>query len=142
MLVCSMAPNVYAPTKVHREPVTLDNALMVALETARSKCAEGLGTSTSSTLMHTRLQLMTLDVEALHRTPTTKGGLKTWAIVTYQQPLQLLLQLQEKFLVQVRRITNETLSIVFPLSLHKLSRCAGTGPSIPIPLSGVCIGFI
>ena len=84
MLVCSMAPNVYAPTKVHREPVTLDNALMAALETAQSKCAEDLGTSISSTLTHTKQQLMTLAVGILCRTPTIKSGTKTWDIAMHQ----------------------------------------------------------
>ena len=80
-LAYSMAPSVYAPTQVHREPVTLDNALMVALETAQSKCAEGLGTSTSSTLMHTKQRLMTGAVGTPSRIPTTKSGTMTWVIV-------------------------------------------------------------
>jgi len=84
MLACSMAPSVYAPTLVHREPVRLDNALMAALETTPSKCAEGLGTSTSSTLMHTKQQLMTQAVGTPCRTPTTKNGMKTWAIAAYR----------------------------------------------------------
>ena len=81
MLVCSMAPNVYAPTKVHREPVTLDNALMAALETTQSKCAEGLDTSTSSIRMHTKLQLMSGAVGTQCKTPTTKSGMQTWVTV-------------------------------------------------------------
>ena len=81
MLVCSMALSVYAPTQVQWELVMLDNALMAALETALSKCAGDLDTSTSSTPMHTRLQLMTLDVKARRRTPTTKSGLMIWGIV-------------------------------------------------------------
>merc|ERR1719323_774340 len=74
------------------------SAHMDVQEIAPSTCAEGWGTSTSSTQMHTRQLLMTLDVEALHRTPTTKGGLKTWAIATYQhhQRLHLLCRLRQQ----------------------------------------------
>ena len=82
MLACSMAPSVSAPTLVHREPVMLDSAHMAALETAQSRCAEGSVISISSTLMHTKQQLMTGDVETLCRTPTTKSGTMTWVIVT------------------------------------------------------------
>ena len=84
MQACSTAHSVSVPTLDPKETVMNLSALMDALETALLKCVEGLGTSTSSTLMHTSQLLMTLDVEALHKTPTTKGGLMTWAIVTYQ----------------------------------------------------------
>ena len=80
MLVCSMALSVYAPTQVHKEPVMLDNALMAALETARSRCAEGLGTSTSSTRMRTKQQLMIGAAGTLYRTLTIKSGIKIWVI--------------------------------------------------------------
>ena len=92
-LAYSMAPSVYAPTQVHREPVTLDNALMVALETARSKCAEGLGTSTSSTLMHTKQRLMTGAVGPQCKTPTIKSGIQTWVIVSHGAHLSYCLLL-------------------------------------------------
>ena len=81
MLVCSMAPNVYAPTKVQREPVMLGSALMVVLETAQSKCVEGLDTSTYFTLMRTRQQLMNGAVGTQCKTPTTKSGMQTWVTV-------------------------------------------------------------
>ena len=85
MLVCSMALSAYAPTQVQWELVMLDNALMAALETAQSKCAEDLGTSISSTLTHTKQQLMTLAVGILCRTPTIKSGIKIWVIVVSHQ---------------------------------------------------------
>ena len=81
MQVCSTAPSASAPTLAHKETATSLSAHMDAQEIVLLTCAEGWGTSTSSTQMHTRQLLMTLDVEALHRTPTTKGGLKTWATV-------------------------------------------------------------
>merc|ERR1712045_81503 len=65
------------------------SAHMDVLVTAPSPHAEGSGTSTSFTLMHTSQLLMTMVVEALPRTPTTKDGLRTWAIATYQPLLQL-----------------------------------------------------
>ena len=80
-LACSMAPSVYAPTLVPREPVRLDNAHIAVLEIAQSKCAEALATSTSSTLMHTKRLLMTGAVGTPCRTPTTKSGTKIWVIV-------------------------------------------------------------
>ena len=81
MQAYSMAPSAFAPTLVHREPVMLDSAHMAVLEIALSKCVEGLATSTSSTLMHTKQQLMTGVVETPCRTPTIKSGIKTWVIV-------------------------------------------------------------
>ena len=81
MLVCSMALSVYVPTRVHREPVMLASALMAVLETARSKCVVGLDTLTYSTPMLTKQQLMTLAAATPCRIPTTKSGIKTWAIV-------------------------------------------------------------
>ena len=92
MQACSTAHSVSVPTLDPKETVMNLSALMDALETALLKCVEGLGTSTSSTLMHTSQLLMTLDVETLPRTPTTKGGLKTWATATFQHHL---LHLQE-----------------------------------------------
>ena len=111
MLVCSMAPNVYAPTKVHREPVTLDNALMAALETTQSKCAEGLDTSTSSTRMPTEPQLMTGAAATLHKTNITKSGMPTWAIVI----LQVSYQQTDAFLQLISYLTSQRSSrlIVF-----------------------------
>ena len=81
MLACSMALSAYVPTLVHREPVMPDSVLMAALETAQSKCAEDLGTSTSSTPMHTKQQLMTGDVGTRSKIPITKSGTMTWVIV-------------------------------------------------------------
>ena len=81
MLVCSMVPSAFAPTLVHREPVMLDSAHMAVLEIALSKCVEGLATSTSSTLMHTKQQLMTGAVATRRKTPTTKSGTMIWGIV-------------------------------------------------------------
>ena len=80
MLDCSMAPNAYVPILVLWEQAMLDNAPMAALETIQSRCVEGLDTSTFSTLMHTKQQLMTGDVETLSRIPTTKSGIRTWVI--------------------------------------------------------------
>ena len=84
MLDCSTVRNVSVPTLDPKETAMNLSAHMHVLETAPSPRAEGLGTSTSSTLMHTSQQLINLDVETLHRTPTTKDGLKTWATVTFQ----------------------------------------------------------
>ena len=81
MLACSMVPSAYVPTLAHREPVMPDSALMAVLETALSKCVEGLVTSTSSTRMHIKLQLMTGAVVTQSRTPTTRSGIKTWVVV-------------------------------------------------------------
>ena len=82
MQACSTARNVSVQTLDPRETAMSLSAHMDVQETTPLTCAEGLGTSTSSTLMHTSRQLMTLDVEAPPRTPTTKGGLMTWATVT------------------------------------------------------------
>ena len=90
MLVCSMALSVYAPTQVQWELVMLDNALMAALETTQSKCAEGLDTSTSSIRMHTKLQLMSGAVGTQCKTPTTKSGMQTWVTVALWHNLEEL----------------------------------------------------
>ena len=81
MLVYSMAPSAFAQILAHREPVMRAGAITDVPETAQSKCVEGSVTSTYSTLRHTRQLLMTLDVEALHKTPTTKDGMMIWGIV-------------------------------------------------------------
>ena len=81
MQACSTARNVSVPTLDPRETAMSLSAHMDVQEIAPSTCVEGLGTSTSSTLMHTRLQLMILDVEAPRRTPTTKSGMQTWVTV-------------------------------------------------------------
>ena len=81
MLDCSMAPSAYVPILVLRERVMLDNALMAALETIQSRCAEGLDTSTFSTLMPTKQQLMIGAVATRCKIPTTKNGTMTWDIV-------------------------------------------------------------
>ena len=81
MLACSMALSAYVPTLVHREPVMPDSVLMAALETALSKCAEDLVTSTFSTLMPTKQLLMIGAVATQYKIPTTKNGTMTWDIV-------------------------------------------------------------
>ena len=81
MQACSTARNVSVQTLDPRETAMSLSAHMDVQETAPLTCAEGLGTSTSSTPMPTRLQLMTLDVKARRRTPTTKSGLMIWGIV-------------------------------------------------------------
>ena len=103
MQAYSTAHNVFAPTLDRKEPVMSLTAHMDVLETALTKCAEDWGTSTSSTPMHTSQLLMTLAVEALPRTPTTKGGLKTWATATYLQHQRLhLLCPQQRHCHQVK----------------------------------------
>ena len=82
MQAFSTARSVSARTLAHKETAMSLSAHMDVQETAPSACVEGSGTSTSSTRMHTRQLLMTLDVEALRRTPTTRGGLKMLATVT------------------------------------------------------------
>ena len=84
------SPSVFAPTLVHRVSVMSRSVPTDVQETAPSKCAEVSATSTSSTPMPTRQRLMTLDVEPLHRTRTTKSGSLTWAIATFQQLVHLL----------------------------------------------------
>ena len=90
MQVCSTAHSVSAPTLVPRETAMSPNAHMGVQEKTQSRCAEGSGTLISSTRMRTRQQLMTTDVEAPHRTSTTKSGLRTWDTATYQQILLLM----------------------------------------------------
>ena len=103
MLDCSTVRNVSVPTLDPKATAMNPSAHMHVLETAPSPRAEGSGTSTSFTQMHTSQLLMTMDVEALPRTPTTKDGLKTWAIATYQ-PLLQLDQPQKQFHQQVVRV--------------------------------------
>ena len=81
MQAFSTARSVSARTLAHKETAMSLSAHMDVQETAPSACVEGSGTSTSSTRMHTRQLLMTLDVEALHKTPTTKDGMMIWGIV-------------------------------------------------------------
>ena len=103
MQASSTAHSVSAPTLDPKETAMSLSAHMDAQEIVLLTCAEGWGTSTSSTQMHTRQLLMTLDVEALHRTPTTKGGLKTWATATYLQHQRLhLLCPQQRHCHQVK----------------------------------------
>ena len=89
MLDCSTVRSVSAPTLDPKETAMSLSAHMDALVTAPSPRAEGSVTSTSSTQMHTSQLLMTMDVETLRKIPTTKGGLKTWVIATYQQHQRL-----------------------------------------------------
>ena len=81
MLDCSMAPNAYVPILVLWEQAMLDNAPMAALETIQSRCVEGLDTSTFSTLMPTKQQLMIGAVATQCKIPTTKSGIRTGVIV-------------------------------------------------------------
>ena len=81
MQACSTAHSVSAPTLDPKETAMSLSANMDVPETAPSACVEGSVTSTYSTLRHTRQLLMTLDVEALHKTPTTKDGMMIWGIV-------------------------------------------------------------
>ena len=74
MLVCNMDPNVFAQTQARKEAVMKGNAPMVVPVTTVSKCVEDLGTSISSTLMHTKQQLMIGAVETHCKTNITKGG--------------------------------------------------------------------
>ena len=92
MLVCSMVPSAFAPTLVHREPVMLNSAHMAVLEITLSKCVEVSDTSTSSTLTHTKQQLMTGDVETMSRIPTTKSGIRTWVTAAQLPQLQVSTQ--------------------------------------------------
>ena len=81
MPACSMGHNAYAQTLGHKETARKGDALMVVQATTRSKCAEGLDTSTSSIRMHTKLQLMSGAVGTQCKTPTTKSGMQTWVTV-------------------------------------------------------------
>ena len=83
MRACSTAHNVSAPTPDLKETAMSLSAHMNVLETAPSPCVGDLDTSTSSTQMHTSQLLMTMDVDAPWRMPTTQGGMRTWAIATY-----------------------------------------------------------
>ena len=84
MLVCSMVPNAFAPTLVHREPVMLNSAHMAVLEITLSKCVEGSDTSTCFILMHTKQQWRNGAVETQNRTYITKNGMRTWIIVAWE----------------------------------------------------------
>ena len=88
MQACSMGHNAYAQTLVRKALASRDSAIMDAQETAPLKCVEGSATSTSSTLTHTQQPLMIGAAETQHRTPTTKNGMTTWAIVAPPQTLQ------------------------------------------------------
>ena len=81
MQACSTARNVSVQTLDPRETAMSLSAHMDVQETTLLTCAEGLGTSTSSTPMHTKQQLMTGAAVTPCRIPTTKSGIKTWAIV-------------------------------------------------------------
>ena len=76
-----MDHSAYAQILDHKKTARKGNALMVAQATRVSKCAEGLGTSTFSTLMHTKPQLMIGAVETLLKTSITRNGMLTWIIV-------------------------------------------------------------
>ena len=84
MLVCNMDPNAFAQTQAHKEAVKKGNAIMVVPATTVSKCVADLGTSISSTLMHTEQQLMIGAVETLCRTNIIKNGTLIWTIVRIQ----------------------------------------------------------
>ena len=81
MLVCNMDLNAYVPTLVRKETAKKRNALMVVLGTIVSRCVEDLDISISSTLMHTKPQLMIGAAETLLKTSTTRNGMPTWIIV-------------------------------------------------------------
>ena len=89
MLVCNMDPNAFAQTPARKEAVKKRNALMVVPGTTVSKCVEDLGTSISSTLMHTKQQLMIGAVETHCKTNITKNGMLTWIIVVLEVSLWL-----------------------------------------------------
>ena len=88
MLVCNMDLNAYAPTLDPKETAKKRNALMVVLGTIVLRCVEDLDTSISSTLMHTKPQLMIGAVDTLCRTNIIKNGTPIWAIVRVQVSLQ------------------------------------------------------
>ena len=81
MLACSMGHSAYAQTLDHKKTVRKGNAPMVVQATRASKCVEGLDTSTFSTLMRTKPQLMIGAVETLLKTSITRNGMPTWTIV-------------------------------------------------------------
>ena len=84
MLACNMDPNAFAQTQARKEAVKKGNAIMVVPVTTVSKCVEDLGTSISSTPMHTKQQLMIGAVETHCKTNITKGGTQIWNIVAIQ----------------------------------------------------------
>ena len=84
MLVYNMDHSVSAQTLDHKEIVRKGSAHTVVQATVVSKCAEGLDTSISSTLMHTVPHMMTGVVETQHKTTFTKNGMLTWTIVEQQ----------------------------------------------------------
>ena len=84
MLAYNMDHSASAQTLDHKEIVRKVNALMVVQVTVASKCAEGLDTSTFSTLMRTKPQLMIGAVETLLRTDIIKNGMLTWTSVALQ----------------------------------------------------------
>ena len=111
MLARSMGHNAFAQTLDHRKTARKGDALMVVQATTRSKCAEGLDTSTSSTRMPTEPQSMTGAAETLHKTNITKSGMPTWAIVI----LQVSYQQTARFLKLISYLTSQRSSqlIVF-----------------------------
>ena len=111
MLARSMGHNAFAQTLDHRKTARKGDALMVVQATTRSKCAEGLDTSTSSTRMPTEPQSMTGAAETLHKTNITKSGMPTWAIVI----LQVSYQQTDAFLQLISYLTSQRSSrlIVF-----------------------------
>ena len=80
-LACSMGHSAYAQTLDHKKTARKGNAPMAVQATRASKCAEGLDTSTFSTLMRTKPQLMIGAVETLLKTSITKNGMPIWTIV-------------------------------------------------------------
>ena len=84
MLGYSMGHNVYVPTQDRKETARGINVTMVVQETVASRCAEGLDTSISSTLMPTKPLLMIGAAETQHKTSITKNGTLIWALVTIQ----------------------------------------------------------
>ena len=84
MLACNMDPNAFAQTQAHKEAVKKGNAIMVVLVITLSKCVADLGTSISSTPMHTKQQLMIGAVETHCKTNITKNGTQIWNIVAIQ----------------------------------------------------------
>ena len=85
MPACNMDRNVFAQTLDHRVIARKGNAPIVVQVTVASKCAEGLGTSISSTLMHTVPHMKTGVVETQHKTYITKNGMPTWSTAVVQQ---------------------------------------------------------
>ena len=81
---CSMPLSASVPTQAQWELLMKASAPMVVQGIAQLRCAEVLNTSTSSILMHIKLQLTILAAETPFRTPTTKSGTKTWDIAKHQ----------------------------------------------------------